>query len=50
MSEPEAPVYFFDTSALLKRYHDEIGSDVVESAFDTPEANRWISEIRIIEV
>ena len=50
MSEAEAPVYFFDTSALLKRYHDEIGSDMVESVFDTPEVDRWISDISIIEV
>ena len=50
MSEAEAPVYFFDTSALLKRYHDEIGSDMIESAFNTSEADRWISDISIIEV
>jgi glucose-1-phosphate thymidylyltransferase len=28
--------YFFDTSALVKRYHDEPGTDVVEKPEDPP--------------
>jgi hypothetical protein len=26
--------YFFDTSALVKRYHDEAGTAAVDEAFD----------------
>jgi predicted nucleic acid-binding protein len=33
MSEAEERVDFFDTSALVKRYHREVGTDVVDAAF-----------------
>jgi uncharacterized protein with PIN domain len=49
MSEAEASVVFFDTSALVKRYHREVGSDVVEAAFSDPSLTRMISDIGVIE-
>ncbi|ETW98929.1 MAG: hypothetical protein ETSY2_41925 [Candidatus Entotheonella gemina] len=50
MTESETPFYFFDTSALLKRYHPEIGSEVVDAVFDLAVAVRVISDISIIEI
>ncbi len=50
MTESETPFYFFDTSALLKRYHPETGSDVIDAVFDLADAVRVISDISIIEV
>jgi len=50
MSVSEPPVYFLDTSALVKRYHPERGSAVVQRAFAEPSARRIISDISIIEV
>jgi predicted nucleic acid-binding protein len=41
--------YFIDTSALLKRYVDEPGSDVVESLF-APNAPCHISSVTILEI
>ena len=49
MTESEAPFYFFDTSALLKRYHPEIGSNVVDAVFDLTDMIRVISDLSIIE-
>jgi predicted nucleic acid-binding protein len=49
MSEAEAYVVFFDTSALVKRYHREVGSDVVEAAFSDPGLTRMISDLGVIE-
>jgi len=31
-----APTYFLDTSALVKLYHQELGSEVVEAWAATP--------------
>jgi hypothetical protein len=33
MREDDNQVYFFDTSALVKRYHRELGTDVMDAAF-----------------
>jgi uncharacterized protein len=41
--------YFFDTSAIVKRYHLEDGSGIVDSLFAEPEAEFIISDISIIE-
>jgi predicted nucleic acid-binding protein len=49
MSEAEASVVFFDTSALVKRYHREVGTDVVEAAFSDRSITRIISDIGVIE-
>jgi uncharacterized protein with PIN domain len=49
MSEAEAYVVFFDTSALVKRYHREVGADVVEAAFSDHSITRMISDIGVIE-
>ncbi len=49
MTEYSAPVDFFDTSALVKHYHDEPGSAVIDSAFDDPDAIRIITDIMVIE-
>jgi predicted nucleic acid-binding protein len=41
--------YFFDTSAIVKRYHREDVSDIVDSLFAEPETKFIISDISIIE-
>jgi len=41
--------YFFDTSAIVKRYHREDGSDIVDGLFAEPETKFIISDISIIE-
>ena len=46
----ESRVYFFDASALLKRYHTELGSDVVEMAFREVTTTRIVSDIGLIEL
>jgi predicted nucleic acid-binding protein len=41
--------YFFDTSAIVKRYHREDGSDFVDRLFAEADAEFVISDISIIE-
>ena len=41
--------YFFDTSAIVKRYHREDGSDFVDRLFAESESEFVISDISIIE-
>ena len=43
------PAYFFDTSALLKRYHAEPGTDAVDVAFAAPSI-RIASDLGLIEL
>jgi predicted nucleic acid-binding protein len=43
------PAYFFDTSALLKRYHAEPGTDTVDAAFAAPSI-RIASDLGLIEL
>ena len=45
----ELPTYFFDTSALFKRYHREPGTAAVDTAFATP-AIRMASDLALIEL
>ncbi len=40
--------YFLDTSAFLRRYLNEKGSDVVDSIFEKP-CSRYISAVGLIE-
>jgi len=49
MSEAEVHIVFFDTRALVKRYHREVGTDVVEAAFSDHGIARMISDIGVIE-
>lgn len=42
-------VYFFDTSALVKRYHQEIGTEIVDAAFGDKNATKMISDVSVIE-
>ena len=42
--------YFFDSSALVKRYHQEIGTDVVNRMIDDPDSRRFIARLAVIEV
>ena len=44
------PVYYFDTSALVKRYHVEAGSGVVDSLFADPEAVFLTANITLAEL
>ena len=41
--------YFFDTSAIVKRYHREDGSDFIDILFAEADAEFVISDISIIE-
>ena len=41
--------YFFDTSAIVKRYHREDGSDLIGRLFAESDAEFVISDISIIE-
>lgn len=43
-------VYFFDTSALVKRYHRESGTEVVDAAFEDSETDCVISDLGIVEL
>jgi predicted nucleic acid-binding protein len=43
-------VYFLDTSALVKRYHWELGSDVVDTLFVEHDRHIMISDLSIIEL
>jgi predicted nucleic acid-binding protein len=42
--------FLFDTSALVKRYHVEAGSDKVDDIFDNPDSVLIISELALVEV
>ena len=44
------PVYFFDSSALVKRYRPEAGSDVVERLLTEPAAQHYIARLAVVEV
>jgi predicted nucleic acid-binding protein len=45
------PIYFFDTSALVKLYHREAGSDFVEGLTVHPNNNRiFVSPLALIEM
>lgn len=50
MNAAEESTYFFDTSALVKRYHKEAGTDVVDTVFDDQGAVRVISDLSVIEL
>jgi len=41
--------YFLDTSAIVKRYHSENGSDFIDKLFAEADAEFVISDISIIE-
>lgn len=43
------PAYFFDTSALVKRYHVEEGSEKIDQIFNDPEGIFAIASITIAE-
>ena len=42
--------YFFDTSALVKRYHVEPGADRVNAIFGDPDNVLIISELALVEM
>lgn len=42
--------YFFDTSALVKRYHHESGSGQVDAIFNDRDNDLIISELAIVEL
>jgi predicted nucleic acid-binding protein len=44
------PVYFFDSSAPVKWYRPEAGSDVVERLLTEPSAQHYISRLAVVEV
>ena len=42
--------FFFDTSALIKLYHQEVGTEQVEGIFGQTENSIIISELAIVEL
>src|SRR5580692_6134860 len=42
--------YFLDSSALVKRYHQESGTSVVEGLFSSQEHRFFISRLALVEV
>lgn len=44
------PSYFFDTSALVKLYHNEEGSERVEELFNERDSTVLISELGAVEI
>lgn len=42
--------YFLDSSALVKRYHQESGADDVERLMDAPGNRFFISRLAIVEI
>ena len=42
--------FFFDTSALIKFYHQEVGTDRVEAIFQHPESVLIIAELATVEL
>ena len=42
--------YFLDTSALIKRYHQEVGSSFLDHLFTLPEKVLHVSDLTIIEL
>jgi uncharacterized protein len=44
------PRYFLDSSALVKRYHPEVGTSFVESLFDQATNRFLISRLAIVEL
>ncbi len=40
---------FLDTSALVKRYHQEVGTDVIDKIFREEDKELFISDLSIIE-
>lgn len=43
-------IYFFDTSALLKYYHEEIGSMEVIKIIESASSGIWVSELAFVEL
>ncbi|HID19972.1 MAG TPA: PIN domain-containing protein [Methanophagales archaeon] len=41
--------YFLDTSALVKRYHQEVGTDISDKIFGEEDKELFISDLSIIE-
>ena len=42
-------IYFLDTSALVKRYHQEVGTDIIDKIFREEDKELFISDLSIIE-
>lgn len=48
-SDPGMANLFFDTSALVKRYHDEAGTERVDELIEHPDASVIASSLAVIE-
>jgi uncharacterized protein len=42
--------YFLDTSALVKLYHQELGSEIMEGWAATPSVQLWVSDLARVEL
>ena len=45
VADISSPLYFLDTSAVAKLYHEEPGSEVIEALASSSEAELWIAEL-----
>ena len=41
--------FFFDTSALVKIYHKEVGTEIVEEIYENPDNKIFISQLSQVE-
>ena len=44
------PTYYLDSSAVVKHYQTENGTDVVEQILAEPDSSYWISRLTVVEV
>jgi predicted nucleic acid-binding protein len=44
------PRHFFDTSALVKRYHVESGTPQVQAILATPDSESFVSRLAVVEM
>jgi predicted nucleic acid-binding protein len=44
------PVHFFDTSAISKHYHAEMGTAKVDTLLDLPNADQVVSRLSVVEL
>ena len=49
MKESDMDRFFYDTSAFVKYFNIEEGSDIVFKLIDTPENETWITELTTVE-
>jgi predicted nucleic acid-binding protein len=46
---PAVTAYFFDTSALVKRYHEELGTERIDAIIENSDTEIIVSSLLIVE-